>query len=150
MACPYFMPIAKLENGSWPHPGRLPLGCGWSGHCTAPGHEQSVPSPEVLESSCNLGYASNCSWAPADRNWDAVRFALAAAEKIPTSEQNTSPKEPARILHVTYVYERDHAPAGKGELEFDLADSTWIRPHQDPRINKMAECFLESYLKKKN
>src|SRR3954465_3694980 len=55
LACPFFMPVAKLENGSWPHPARLPLGCGWTGHCTAPGHEQAVPSQDVVESFCNLG-----------------------------------------------------------------------------------------------
>ena len=31
MACPYFMPVEKLENGTWPHPSRLPLGSGWRG-----------------------------------------------------------------------------------------------------------------------
>ena len=150
MACPYFMPIEKLENGSWPHPGRLPLGCGWSGHCTAPGHEQSVPSQNVLESCCNLGYASNCGWAPADRAWDAVRFAITAPEKNAGAEQKSRPAEVTRILRITYVYERDHRPAGQGDLEFDLAESTWIRSHQELRIQKMAECFLESYLKKRN
>ena len=150
MACPYFMPIARLENGRWPHPGRLPLGCGWSGHCTAPGHEQSVPSQDVLESFCNLGYAGDCSWAPAERAWDAVRFAVSAPDKMPVQEQNSSPAGPARILRITYAYERDHRPAGHGDLEFDLVDSAWIRSHQDSRIQKMAQCFLDSYLKKRN
>ncbi len=150
MACPYFMPIEQLENGSWPHPGRLPLGCGWSGHCTAPGHEKSVPSQHVLETSCNLGYASACDWAPADRPWDAVRFAIVAPGKAAPSVGNSGPTQPARILRIRYVCERDHRPAGQGELEFDLADCSWIRPHQDARIHKMAECFLQSYLKKKS
>jgi len=150
VACPYFMPIARLENGSWPHPARLPLGCGWSGHCTAPGHEHSIPSQDVLESFCNLGYAASCDWAPTDLALDAVRFAVAAPEKVASAEQSSSLTEPARMLRITYVYERDHRPAGRGELEFDLAGAAWVRPHQDPRIQKMAECFLESYLTKKN
>lgn len=150
MACPFFMPIEKLQNGNWPHPGRLPLGCGWSGHCTAPGHEQSVPSQDVLESFCNLGYASSCDWAPLDRAWDAVRFAIAAPEKLRSGERKSSPAEPIRILRITYVYERDHKPAGQGELEFDLSNDAWIRSHQDSRIHKMAECFLDSYLKKRH
>jgi hypothetical protein len=145
VACPYFMPIARLENGSWPHPSRLPLGAGWSGHCTAPGHEQSVPSDAVLESFCNLGYATNCSWAPQQRSCDSVRFAIAAPEK--KLDHNS---EPARILRVTYVCERDHRPAGHGELEFDLLTSTWLLRHQDVRIQKMAECFLETYLSKRS
>src|SRR6266516_2526892 len=36
LACPYFMPVAKLENGTWPHPSRLPLGCGCTGPNSSP------------------------------------------------------------------------------------------------------------------
>ena len=101
MACPYFMPVARLENGNWPHPGRLPLGCGWAGHCTAPGHEQAVPSQDVLESFCNLGYARSCGWAPAEGTGDAVRFAVAAPEK-PRSESREVGQSGARFLRITY------------------------------------------------
>jgi len=34
-------------------------------------------------------------------------------------------------------------------LEFDLSRAIWLQRHEDARIQKMAECFLESYLKKK-
>src|SRR4029077_20703342 len=78
VACPYFMPVEKMENGSWPHPSRLPLGCGWKGYCTAPGHEPPIPAQDVLEAFCNLGYASSCGWAPTQRAWDSVRFAVSA------------------------------------------------------------------------
>ncbi len=142
------MPIAKLENGAWPHPARLPLGGGWSGHCTAPGHEGSVPQHEVLESFCNLGYASNCSWTPQQRSCDSVRFAIAAPEK--KSDQHSATAAPVRTLRLTYVYERDHRPAGQGELEFDLLTSAWLCRHQDACIQKMAECFLETYLSKRS
>lgn len=157
MACPYFMPVAKLENGSWPHPTRLPLGCGWSGHCTAPGHEEAVPSQDVLQTFCNLGYASSCGWAPAERRWDAVRIAVAAPAKssreldpIAAKGAPASGNVPARILRLTYVYEQGNRPAGQGELEFDLATTTWLRRHEDARIQKMAECFLETYLSKRS
>ena len=33
-------------------------------------------------------------------------------------------------------------------MRFDLANATWLSKHDDPRIQKMAECFLVSYLKK--
>ena len=148
MACPYFMPVAKLENGNWPHPARLPLGGGWTGHCTAPGHEKSIPRQEVVETFCNLGYAGNCSWAPEQRFCDSVRFAIAAAGR--KSEAHTAITVPGRILRVTYVYERDHRPAGQGELEFDLLNSTWLSRHADAAIQKMAECFLETYLNRKS
>jgi len=149
LACPYFMPVAKLENGNWPHPGRLPLGCGWTGHCTAPGHERTVPSQDILESFCNLGYGGSCGWAPSERSCDAVRFSITAPEKR-SVESKYSGTSAARSLRIAYVYERDHRPAGHGELEFDLAESAWVHPHQDLRMQRMAECFLEAYLKKKS
>jgi hypothetical protein len=146
LACPYFMPVARLENGNWPHPARLPLGSGWTGHCTAPGHENETPSQDVLEAFCNLGYATGCTWAPSQRSCDSVRFAVAA----PTTgrKRGASPDPSARILRLTYICERDHRPANHGHLEFDLSAAAWLRRHDDARIQKMAECFLESYLKK--
>lgn len=147
LACPYFMPVARLDNGNWPHPARLPLGCGWSGHCTAPGHEGETPAQDILETFCNLGYASGCGWAPAQRTWDAVRFAVVSPEK---ASGDGNPGAPARALQLHYVCERDHRPVENGELVFDLADAAWMRPHPDKRLQKMAECFLESYLNKKS
>lgn len=136
------MPIARLESGNWLHPSRLPLGCGWLGHCTAPGHAGESPSQETVESCCNLGYARNCGWAPADRAWDAVRFSVLTPE-----ERN--PANPARSLRLLYVCERDHRPVEHGELLIELATASWKRGHSDARIQKMAECFVDSYLKKK-
>jgi len=142
LACPYFMPVAKLENGSWPHPARLPLGCGWTGHCTAAGHENETPTQDILEAFCNLGYATGCSWAPAQRLWDSVRFSVSAPPSA------AGERTGARPLQLAYICERNHLPAAHGELEFDLAQSVWLRRHDDARIQKMAECFLEAYLKK--
>ena len=147
MACPYFMPEQRLEGGGWPHPARLPLGCGWSGHCTAPGHEGETPSQETLEAACNLGYASGCGWSPAERVWDAVRFAVSAPVVSGAIRGLTEP--PRRELSLIYVCERDHRPVQRGELKFDLTQGAWLSPHPDARIQKMAECFLEIYLKKK-
>ena len=149
MACPFFMPMARLENGSWPHPARLPLGGGWCGHCTAPGHEGELPPQDALEAFCNLGYASSCSWSPRERLWDAVRFAVSAPRESAGHEARDADAVPARVLLLRYVCERDHRPVEHGDLEFDLSQATWVRRHDDARIQKMAECFLESYLKKK-
>ena len=76
MACPYFMPTTKFENGKWPHRPRLPLGDGWRGLCTAPGADLA-PSDEELREFCNLGYARNCKRLPDQRRFDAVRFSVA-------------------------------------------------------------------------
>ena len=149
MACPYFMPTEKFENGSWPHPARLPLGAGWRGHCTASGHEGETPSDGVLEKFCNLGYADGCTWAPLTRESDAVRFAVAAPSSPSKQAASSQQHSPANSLRIHFVCERNHRPVSHGDLEFDLAQATWLRRHDDARIQKMAECFLDSYLKKK-
>ena len=142
MACPFFMPVEKLENGSWLHSNRLPLGCGWSGHCTAPGHEGESPSSEELHEFCNLGYASGCGRLPEVRQWDSVRFGArtvcSAGEALPGGR-----------IWVRYVCERDHRPAEHGIIEFDMTKNSWEPPHRDIRLQRMAECFLESYVQKK-
>jgi len=148
LACPYFMPISKLESGNWMHPARLPLGGGWTGHCTAPGHEQAVPSQDVLETCCNMGYAGTCSWAPAEQRSDAVRFAVSSPAR--NAGPNSSGHNPARLVQLIYVCEQANRPAGHGELQFDLSTASWVRRHEDARIQKMAECFLESYLRRRS
>lgn len=154
MACPYFMPVEKLANNNWPHPARLPLGAGWSGHCTAPEHEGQTPSQDVLEAFCNLGYAGGCSWSPVEGAWDAVRFAVSApldatGRSSLRSKTLEATSTPSNILHLRYVCERDHRPVEHGDLEFDLSRAAWQRQHSNLCIQKMAQCFLESYLEKK-
>lgn len=134
------MPVERLENGTWPHAGRLPLGCGWSGQCTAPGHEGETPAPEELREFCNLGYAEGCGRLPRDRAWDSVRFAARTV--------SDGIGDRGRI-HVRYVCERGHRPAEHGMLEFDPAQARWEPRHRDRRVQRMAECFLESYIEKR-
>lgn len=148
MACPFFMPVEKLEDGVWPHPGRLPLGCGWSGHCTAPGHEGEVPPREALEQFCNLGYAESCGRLPRERVWDAVRFAV-CVERQAEREGKGIEIVPNRMIQVEYVCELQHRPKDHGKLEFDGQAMEWVRRHSDIRVQKMAECFLETYLSKR-
>jgi len=132
VACPFFMPTSKLEGGGWIHPARLPLGNGWNGHCSAPGHEGTEPTPEQLRELCNLGYAHACPRLPEERGFDAVRFSVA--------------RERGTQLDLWYVCESGHRPASYGTLEYDLPLKQWISLHSDPRIQKMAECYLQSYL----
>jgi hypothetical protein len=142
VACPFFMPVEKLENGNWLHAGRLPLGCGWSGCCSAPGHEGETPSQQELREFCNLGYAQGCARLPVEREWDSVRFAARIAGS--DAENGTE-----RRIHIRYVCERGHRPAEHGTLEFDVAEARCVVPHRDNRVQRMAECFLESFLEKK-
>jgi hypothetical protein len=141
VACPFFMPVEKLENGTWLHAGRLPLGCGWSGHCTAPGHEGEAPSQEELREFCNLGYAEGCGRLPRERTWDSVRFAA----KTVVNDANGA----GGRMQIRFVCERGHRPAEHGMLEFDLAEMRWVERHRDSRVQRMAECFLESYVEKR-
>lgn len=140
VACPFFMPIERLENGSWLHAARLPLGCGWGGHCTAPGHVGEAPSLAELAEFCNLGYAEGCGRLPRERMWDSVRF---AARTVGTGGEDVT------SIQIRYVCERAHRPVEHGMLEFDAAATRWERPHHDSRVQRMAECFLESYVEKK-
>lgn len=141
MACPFFMPVEKLGNGNWLHAGRLPLGCGWSGHCSAPGHDGETPSQEELREFCNLGYAEGCARLPRERVWDSVRFAARTV--------GGDGKGAGRSIQVRYVCERGHRPVEHGTLEFDAFEARWMERHRDVRVQRMAECFLESFLEKK-
>ncbi|MGB7132772.1 MAG: hypothetical protein WBD59_18315 [Candidatus Sulfotelmatobacter sp.] len=141
VACPFFLPIEKIENGPWLHPSRLPLGGGWSGHCTAPGREGEIPSAEELHELCNLGYAKQCSRLPRERVWDSVRFDIRII-----AAKDTGPHR----IQVRYICEREHLPADHGLLEFDPAQRRWTKPHPDARVQRMSECFVAAYFERVN
>jgi hypothetical protein len=130
LACPYFVPRQILNDGSWPHPARLPLGAGWTGACCASGQELT-PADWQLRKFCNLGYAEGCPHLPVGRDWDAVRFSVASAG----SERVT----------FFYVCELGHTPVEHGMLSFDLRRETWTNVHSDSRVRRLATCFLETY-----
>jgi hypothetical protein len=44
---------------------------------------------------------------------------------------------------------RDHACAGHGTLEFNRDQKGWRRPHSDPTLQQMADCYLKSYFGKR-
>ena len=134
MACPYFMPLQKLE-GAWLHPSRLPLGAGWDGHCSAPGPEGTRPSDQELHEFCNLGYAAKCFRLPVVRDCDAVRFSVARHQG-------------SRLL-LWFVCEAVHRPVTHGTLEYDVERGQWISSHSDPRIQKMLECYVQAYLQRR-
>jgi len=150
VACPFFMPTEKLENGAWPHAARLPLGQGWSGQCAAPGHEGEIPSQNELHEFCNLGYAETCSRLPQERAWDSVRFGIRPVRNENQNEADTRPLSAAGPrIQVRYICERAHRPVEHGLLEFDSIQSCWNSPHRDPRLQRLADCFLAAYLEKK-
>ena len=135
MACPFFVPTHRADDLALPHPARLPLGAAWRGTCASQGHESAVLNNQELES-CNLGYAKSCPRLPKHRTCDAVRFAVA--------------KESRESISLHFVLETDHLPAGNGLLEYDRRLRSWTAPHPEPRTQKLAESFLQSYLDRRN
>jgi hypothetical protein len=130
LACPYFVPLEIVNDGSWPHPSRLPLGAGWTGNCCASGEELAVFDAEIREF-CNLGYATPCPHLPELLDWDAIRFSVAQSMR----EQVT----------ICFVCELRHAPVEHGKLTFDLLREAWRNPHADPRVLRLASCYLQAY-----
>jgi len=90
-----------------------------------------VPADSHLREFCNLGYAAACPHLPVEREWDAVRFSVASTGR----EQVT----------FCYVCELGHAPVEQGKLAFDLKLETWVNLHSDSRVQRLAECYLETY-----
>jgi hypothetical protein len=135
LACPFFVPRDRADDIAFPHPMRLPLGSSWRGLCSAPGHEGVLPNRSELEA-CNLGYATSCPRLPKHRSYDAVRFAVLndCGEKIA----------------LQFVLEKMYLPAGHGLLEYSRKLNLWTAPHGEQQIQKMAECFLQSYLDRRN
>jgi hypothetical protein len=82
---------------------------------------------------CNLGYATACPHLPPIRDWDAVRFSVA----------NTNAN--ASQFTLWYTCELAHAPVKHGKLTFDLTSGACLNPQADPRIQRLAASYVESY-----
>jgi hypothetical protein len=130
MACPFFVPQRIATDASWQHPSRLPLGAGWRGACCASGQEMAVPDAAGLEL-CNLGYAAACPHLPPQRDWDAIRFSVACTNSA--------------LVTLWYICEAGHAPRSHGKLSFDLERGMCLNPHPDARVQRLAQCYVETY-----
>lgn len=102
----------------------------------APGHENTAPSDPELGSCCNLGYAHDCHRLPIDRQADAVHFCVA--------------RDKNGTVEVSWVKVKDHADAGHGMLEYDRASARFSAEHADRTVQRMAECYLQVYLRSNN
>ena len=123
MACPFFLPLRRLDSSAWNPAPRLPLGEAWGGTCCAPPAGPFEPREDVLRELCNMGYArGRCRFFPADSTADAVRF----------SAMETG-ADPPRLL---FVIEKDHAPMEHGEFDPDQAT---------PPMAAQGRAFLESH-----
>jgi hypothetical protein len=134
LACPFFIPTERADHVALPHPGRLPLGAAWRGTCASAGHESAILNNHELES-CNLGYAKSCPRLPKERPCDAVRFGVA--------------KESSAAISLHFVLESDHLPTGSGLLQYDRRLNSWTASHPEPRMQRLAESFLQAYLERR-
>ena len=133
LACPYFVPEKRCEQELWQHRARLPLGDGYSGRCSAPGHEDAKPTDEELKSACNLGNAC-CAKLPVDRALDSVRFYVK--------------QDAGSELIVSYCTEREHRPCEHGVLQFDATSGTFVAAPAQPTVVRLAHAFVQSHLER--
>jgi hypothetical protein len=134
VACPYFFPKERSFTIGWAFPRRLPLGAGFCGSCRA-GAEESVPDEATLRDFCNLGHARGCPRMPGERRADSLRFAVA--------------RDAEGKIILNYVFDREHAPAGHGQIAFDSLTQKWISTLDDACAQRQAECYLQIYLERK-
>jgi hypothetical protein len=99
MACPFFEPRTKMDDGPLDPPPRLPLAQAWAGVCVAPGFASQEPEETEQREICNIGYArGRCGRFPPDAEADAVRFSA------------------GRDGSLLYILEKDHAPLRHGQV----------------------------------
>jgi hypothetical protein len=135
MPCPYFIPTEPFDDRGFVHPQRLPLGAGFRGTCGAPGCLQTKPTEEELKTSCNLGYARDCSRLPQDRTADAVRFSVL--------------RDRDGQIALCYVSELNYLPQEYGDLHYEVAMKRWSQTHANSLIQGLADCYLKSYLSRR-
>jgi hypothetical protein len=82
-----------------------------------------------------MGYAKACRRFPRERSCDAIRFGVA--------------RDSESLVSLHYVMETAHQPAGNGLLEYDRALGGWKLVHPEARVQRQAECFLQSYLERR-
>ena len=127
------MPVEKL-NGAWLHPSRLPLGGGWDGFVRRLATKACSPPMKNFTSTAISGMPQNVPVCPVEREWDAVRFSVA--------------RDHGSKLLLWFVCENAHRPAKHGTSEYDVAQGV-DQFASDPRIQKMMECYVQSYLQRK-
>jgi len=134
MACPYFYPVARLEEDLWAVPPRLPLGDAYTGECRA-GAMPHQPGDVVMRNSCNSGYArGKCDRFPQDARADAVRFSVAADE--------------GDGIRLQYIFEKLCWPLDHGELRYSVSEHSFSSELADEIVARQAAAFLESYLRR--
>jgi hypothetical protein len=131
MACPFFLPVRRLDQGAWVHPPRLPLGDPYLGECHADPAGPHEPPEAHQRELCNCGYARfRCSHFPEDAAADAVRFSIL--------------KDSDGCTELVYIVEKDHAPAEHGKLTYWMEEDRLDGPHTSDLLTRQARAFLSA------
>ncbi len=134
MSCPYFYPVAPLEEDLWAVPPRLPLLEAYSGECHSAA-EPHQPAGSVLRSVCNSGYPrGRCERFPPDAPSDAVRFHVTTVT--------------SQLMRLQYVFEKNCRPVEFGELVYSQAQRRFSAPLAGAAAARQATAFIESYLRR--
>lgn len=132
MACPFFFPLRRLDQGAWLNPPRLPLGDPYSGECRADAAAPFEPPEEHQRERCNCGYARfRCSHYPEGAAGDAVRFSVLS--------------DSSGRIEVIYAVERDHAPVEHGRLVYFREEDRWEDASVSGLLTRQAGAFVESH-----
>lgn len=136
MACPWFYPLEAMDAQQWPNPPRLPLGDPYAGECRARDGAPRTPDANSMRNLCNQGYARNsCAEFPDGNGPDAVRFGIAA--------------DNGEIVRIHFVVESGHLPHGQGAIQYSRDSRRFIPPLPEEILNRQAEAYLASYLRRK-
>ena len=119
MACPYFVPREIVNDGSWLHPSRLPLGAGWSGRCCA-SEQETTPSDAVLHELCNL--------LPQPRGGGRVACTTIAQGALVHTEYSRVRQRPVSV--------RDRPPCPPGPHQPDPACLASVPGHDVNRLRQ--------------
>jgi hypothetical protein len=122
VACPFFMPLARVDAQEWIHAPRLTLIDEYRGTCRV--GDAFEPEESAQRDVCNCGYAGGRCDRFQEGSPDAVRFSVIG--------------EDGPSLRILYVFEKDHFPARRGVAE----PGTEIG---DPVLDGQIRAFAESY-----
>jgi len=126
--------------------GCMPRAFRWdaAGPATAPRPDMRMPfhRRRKLRDFCNLGYAEGCERFPQERVW--IRYGSGRG-RFPGDKKNFT----GGHIQIRYVCERDHRPVEHGTLKFDAVAENWLLRHSDDRVQRMAECFMATYVEKR-
>jgi hypothetical protein len=137
VACPFFHPTERFEDGIWLQPPRLPLGDPCHGQCIAGFDAPNQPGIDDIRKLCNIGYArGRCPRFPASfEGADAIRFSITGDE--------------GETLSLVCIFEKDYGPFRHMALSYDRVAARFTTPMESRIQEAQARMFVDSYLNRR-